>query len=130
MNYTKSSAPIYSVGKSYIIPKKGEFRTFIVPFDDNYVNTVFCAASADGDVAVECNHTLFKFQGVQSVNELWSAFLYIMYKDMKSRGTYSVAARNGKWVYVHRQAEHVSHWLKSVGLSKVMNYIYKNGYDL
>ncbi len=68
----------------------------------------------DGLIKIRFHGLDYVFKDVGGADELTFAITYIIYKDRKSKGTYTRAARSGKFVYTHSSLDHVRRWFYKV----------------
>lgn len=106
-----SKLPVYMLGRGSGLPKRSD-PIFRPSPDGQLLHSQYEHRTADGVVRVGSEGADFPymFHGVQSELELVHAFLYILYKDNATHGTYTKAAKNGLYVYTHSMQERVERW--------------------
>ncbi len=72
------------------------------------------ALPVDGHLKIRFHGLDYVFKDVGGADELTFAIAYIIYKDRKSKGTYTRAARSGKFVYTHSSLDHVRRWFYKI----------------
>lgn len=99
------------LGRSPFVPKKSA-PIFKPSFDGALFRSMYEQRTLDGTIKVGSAGADFPyiFKGVQSIEEFALAYLYIVYKDNVSHGSYTHAAKQGGAVYTHSMYDKVKRW--------------------
>ncbi len=106
----KSKLFLYEIGGSSGTPKKSA-PVFKPSFSAELFHSMWIHRTAEGVVFVGSKGADFPYKFVvQTEEEFVLAFLYVVYKDNATHGTFTQAARAGKFVYTHSMYERVRCW--------------------
>mgnify|MGYP001025356313 CR=1 FL=1 len=98
-------------------PRVGDHGLF-VPYslEDSYITGLYNSRDENGNIyaASSLNDIVYKFAGVQSFEELLNALIYVTKKDASTRGSFTLAAYEGKNVYTHMSADKVKRYVEHV----------------
>lgn len=106
----KNKLFLYEIGRSSGTPRRSA-PIFKPSFSAELFHSMWVHRSADGVVLVGSKGADFPYKFVvQSEEEFALAFLYVVCKDNASHGTFTQAAKAGKYVYTHSMYERVRRW--------------------
>lgn len=101
---------VYELGRTPALPRRSA-PIFRPTWSGELLHSMYEHRSSDGVVLVGSQGADFpyKFQ-VEDEQEFVLAFLYVVYKDNSSHGSFTQAAKAGKLVYSHSMYDRVRRW--------------------